>query len=605
MVMDSREDDLSNQYKALQTIVDQSAVHTNRQLSLINGSTYIGGFILLAFTLGIIYFLNVFEYWVLTSFILFYFLLPTAIFSFIRSFHGKDEKETLKFYQEKHKEITNRVESCLQKNLSVLMQSLAIIFMVSFFILLSIQYNWIIIPTTFDISIPAVTCLLFLPVPFFIKEFTQLLKPAEIKKSLQRIIQQNQQTLWKVPLTWNFVKPFIFSFYLAVLFIMPALSIWMLRTLIAQWPYLFLIVIMQSCMIILFSNSFSANTVRKELSNTITTYADINFLLSMAEINEHYTFAEYQHLYSLYQTAKPFDFSIKDTFKFINYYMLVPNRYYLKEILKQTIKNTSTTTPESKKQEPEPAPSYVPPAVKKTPLPSPNFIKPAYTQMSSQKMRTETHYPPPAKPASSEDLSDIMDKRIADIKLGKVGILLYGPMLDEVSKEIKSSLKNHISNIRTPFKVELARKNDELGGAPELVPVGSGGTHVNGDLLILKDTVTETQARDMLTRMEEEFEIKALSDFYGVEKVFYPSVKRNINQITPEKLAKLTIDSVINTDAKDPDGFTYLMELRKHNIKTPMSEAIEEEILNQTASNSLLESRRKLEQVKKIKSSLE
>ena len=599
MVMNSKEERIPDQYRTLQYNVNQSSIHTNRQLALINANTYIGGFILLAFTLGIIYFLNKFEYWIPTGFILFYFLIFTAIRSFISSFYGKDDKDTLNFYKEKHKEITYRIDSCMQKNLSIIMQSLAILYLVSFFIILSIQYHWIGIQGSIEILIPAVTCLLFLPVPYFIKEFTQLLKPAEVKLSLQKIIQKNQQTKWKIPFTWNFVKPFIFGFYLSVLFIMPLISIWTTRSLVTQWPYLLLIFLMQSFMIILFSNSFSANTVRKELSSTITTYADINFLLGMAEISNHHTPAEYQHVQTLYQAAKPYDFSIKDTFKFINYYMLVPNRYYLKEILKQTIKNTQPQNTVPIKEE-KSISSFTPP-INKKPAPEPHFIKPQFTPSTAQAHKTE----PVATPPSSEDLSDIMDKKIADIKLGKVGILLYGPMLDDISKEMKTSLKNHISNIRTPFKVELARKNTDLGGAPELVPVGSGGTYVDGDLLIFKDSITERQAKAMLTRMEEEFEIKTLSDFYGVDKVFYPTVRRNINQITPEKLAKLTMDSVINTDSKGPDGFTYLMELRKHNIKTPMSEAIEEEILNQTASNSLMESRRKLEQVKKIKSSIE
>ena len=135
MVMNSKEERIPDQYRTLQYNVNQSSIHTNRQLALINANTYIGGFILLAFTLGIIYFLNKFEYWIPTGFILFYFLIFTAIRSFISSFYGKDDKDTLNFYKEKHKEITYRIDSCMQKNLSIIMQSLAILYIVSFFII--------------------------------------------------------------------------------------------------------------------------------------------------------------------------------------------------------------------------------------------------------------------------------------------------------------------------------------------------------------------------------------------------------------------------------------------------------------------------------------
>jgi hypothetical protein len=617
MVMSSKEVDLPNQYKILQDSVNQSAIHTNRQLCSINGNTYIGGFILLVLTLGILYFLNIFVYWIPTGFILFYFLLFTILRSITTSFIDKNDKDILKHHKEKHKEITYRIESCLQNNLAIIIQSLAILYIISFFILLSIHYNWIAIQRSIDITVPAITCLLFLPVPIFMKEFTQLLKPSEIKTSLQMIIQKNRQTLWKIPFTWSVIKPFFFGVYLSLLLVMPIISIWILSPVIIQWPYMVLLFLMQSFMIILFTNSFSANSVRKELASTITTYTDINFLLSMATLNNHYQTAEYQHLHTLYQSASPYEFRIKDSFKFINYYMLLPNRFYLKEMLKQTIINTETKS-SVQRTEQEGISPFVRPITKEQ-TPPPNFIRLPNRQPTPQTQTSETEINPP----SSEDLSEIMDKKIADIKLGNVGILLYGPMLDNLSSEIKVSLKNHISHISTPFKVELARKNTDLGGAPELVPVSSGGTHVDGDLLIFKDYITEQQAMDMLYRMENNLEgtgkihkklshststnleIKSLNNFYGIDKVFYPSIRRNINQITPEKLAKLTMDSVINTDEKEPDGFTYLMNLRKHNIKTPMSEAIEEEILNQTASNSLFESRRKLEQVKKIKSSIE
>jgi hypothetical protein len=616
VVMDSKKNDLPTEYKTLQEVVDQSSLHTNRQLKTINGNSYIGGFILLVLALTISYFLNIFEYWIPAGFLLFYFLFITA-FSAVRApFIQKGIKDVLKHYKEKHIDITDRIDSCVQKNLAIIMQSVAVLYLVSFFILLSIEYNWIAIEQSFDLFVPAITCLLFLPVPFFIKEFYRFLSPFELKTSLQKILNENKNSLWKVIFEVEFLKPFFYGFYLALVLILPLVSLGFIFGMIAQWPYLILIFVLQCFMILLFANSFSANTVRKELTTTITTYADINYLLSMAQLQKHYTTTEYERLQTLYQSAKPYDFIVKDTFKFINYYLLTPNRFYLKEILKHPLEYTAETYSKPLEQ-PYKKPTVSPSIQKDIPHPTPAAVKPSTAQPTSASSSSE-----PVEKSESKRISLKSDKDIDDIKIGNVGILAYGPMLDHISQEIRSAMKKRISRVNTPFKVELARKNDSYGGAPALVPVSSGGSQVNAEILVLKDNVTERQALDMLYRMENHLEgtkktykkpsnptpsvfvIKTLQNFYGIDKVFYPSIGRNINQITPKKLAKLTIDSVFNTEEKEPDGFNYLMSLKKYDISTPMVQACEEEILHQTLSSNLLESRQKLEEVKMIKLSI-
>ncbi len=615
VVMDSKKIDLSSQYKQLLEAVNQSSLHTNRQLNTINKNSYIGGCILLVLSLGITYFLNIFEYWIPAGFLLFYFLFFTALRSVREPFVHKDIKDVVKHYKEKHSEIRASIDSCVQKNVTTLMQSLSILYLILFFIMLSIEFNWIAVDQSLDLFIPSMTCLLFLPVPFLIKWLYQFNYPKELKISLQTMVQKRKKPLWKTVLSWKFLNPILFGIYLVILLSLPLISLITTSSIIIQWPYLALIFILQSFIIIFFSNSFSANTVLKELSATITTFADLNYLLSMAQIQNHYTSAEYQRLKTVYESAKPYDFVVKDAFSFINFYLIVPNRFILKEILKHPIDRIiePLSMPQHDGQKPvsKPIVRSIKPTVKAN-FANLKSIQPAVIPLSTQ-------------PVEQQELKRISIKSKEDldhIKIGKVGIILYGPMLDNLTKEIKSAMKKRIKGINTPFKVELARKNDSFGGAPELVPVSSGGAQVNGELIVFKDSISEHEVVNMLYRMENHLEgtkkvyrkpsnpssnvfvIKSLQDFYGVNKVFYPSFGRNINKITPQKLAKLTIDSVFNVEDETPDGFSYLMMLRKYDISTPMLDACEEEILHQTDSNSLWESRKKLERVNEIKANI-
>lgn len=613
--MDSKKMDLPLQYKQLLEAVNQSSLHTNRQLNTINKNSYIGGCILLVLTLGVTYFLNIFEYWIPAGFLLFYFLFFTALRSVRETFVHKDIKDVVKHYKEKHSEIRVRIDSCVQKNVSALMQSLSILYFILFFIILSIEYHWIAIDQSIDLLIPSITCLMFLPIPFLMKWFYQFNYPRELKTSIQTMVQKRKKPLWKTVLSWEFLNLFIFGIYLILLLSLPLISLIIISSIIISWPYLLLVFILQSFIIVLFSNSFSANTVLRKLSETITTFADLNYLLSMAQIQNHYTSAEYQRLQTLYESAKPYDFVVKDAFKFINFYMIVPNRFTLKEILKHPLERT--TEPISIPQHHDNKP-VIPAIVQQVkPNPAPNFASIQSTQptvMPLNNQPVEQKEPMRISLKSNEDLDSI--------KIGKFGILLYGPMLDDLTKEIKSAMKKRIQGISTPFKVELARKNDSFGGAPELVQVSSGGAQVKGELIVFKDSITEREVVNMLYRMENHFEgtqktyrkpshpssnvfvIKSLQDFYGIDKVFYPYIGRNINNITPQKLAKLTIDSVFNVEDEAPDGFSYLMMLKKYDISTPMLEACEEEILHQTDSSSLWESRKKLERVNEIKANI-
>lgn len=636
VVMGSNKTDLPNQYHTLQNAVNQSSLHANRQLKMINGNAYIAGFLLLVLALGVTYFLNVFEYWIPAVFLLFYIIFIAGLFSTKLPYMHSDVKDYFRQYTRKKTRIERRTDSCIKKNLAIVTQSLSLIFGISFFILLSVEYNWIAIDQSIEIFIPALTCLLFLPVPLFIEEFHELVHPLKIKTSLQKIFHKYKKSPWNVIVNRDFLKPFFLGVYLVLLMILPLVAFGFTLNLIVEWPYLLLIFLFQLFLFLLFAASFSANTVQKEFSSTINIYADIDYLLSLAQIHKEYSSSEYERLESLYQGAKPYDFSVLNAFKFINYYMLIPNRINLNKPLsppRENFTQARQTQPQPLEKKPSriPPPSVqkqVPSVQRKWPHPSSAFTKASSQQkvnhVSAQAKKTSNIEKKPKEPEQKppKEHEKKVEKKPKKKKQGKVGILLYGPMLDRVSNEIKTSVKKRINTIRTPFRVELARKNDSYGGAPGLVPVSSGGTKVNAELLVFKDTISERDAKNMLYRMEHDLEgtkkaykkpsnptqndfvIKTLKDFHEVDKVFYPSIGRNINQISPKKLAKLVIDSVYNTEENEPDGITYLLNLKKYDITTPMSDACEIEILKQTYAHTLWESREKIDQVNAIKSSI-
>ncbi|KAA0002692.1 MAG: hypothetical protein FE043_03755 [Thermoplasmata archaeon] len=187
-----------------------------------------------------------------------------------------------------------------------------------------------------------------------------------------------------------------------------------------------------------------------------------------------------------------------------------------------------------------------------------------------------------------------------------IGILAYGSLIGNPGNEIKNATENRIRNVKTPFKVEFARSSTGRDGAPTLIPVEDGGAYVNAVIFVLKEHVTEKEAKDMLYRREmnkvgsqSEYSppenpgpnnvlVEEVDDFYGVDKVFYTKIGANIDDLTPQDLAKLAIESA-KEGAEKRDGISYLINAKKNGVRTPLMPEYEKEILRQTGTQSLEE----------------
>ena len=188
-----------------------------------------------------------------------------------------------------------------------------------------------------------------------------------------------------------------------------------------------------------------------------------------------------------------------------------------------------------------------------------------------------------------------------------VGILGYGSLLSDPQEEIIDARVRIVNDVETPFCVEFARSSKGRGGAPTLVPVEAGGARVKGVIYVL-DVPVKTGA-DILYRREinqvggkkcydpakatkrDSVKVRCLPGFCGIDIVFYTELEADIHPLTARKLASLAIGSVVRTD-KGRDGISYLIDAKRNEIETPLSQEYEAEILRQSNCVSLEEARR-------------
>lgn len=159
--------------------------------------------------------------------------------------------------------------------------------------------------------------------------------------------------------------------------------------------------------------------------------------------------------------------------------------------------------------------------------------------------------------------------------------------------------------MQTPFPVEYGRLSRTRGGAPTLVPHPQGGP-VSAQILVLDDSVSTDEARDMLWRREckrtgsgEKYAegsgpnsvlVRTHLEHPRVETVHYTDFHPDGKLAKPSapQLAKEAVRSVKKAEC-GRDGISYLINAMASGIKTPLTDKYMKEILALTHTGSLSE----------------
>jgi hypothetical protein len=196
----------------------------------------------------------------------------------------------------------------------------------------------------------------------------------------------------------------------------------------------------------------------------------------------------------------------------------------------------------------------------------------------------------------------------------KIGIFGFGSLIADPGEELASATESRIE-AETPFAVEYGRTSRRTrGGAPTLVPVKTGGAKVKATIFVLKDSLSEQDARDILWRREtrqvgsgkrykqpanpgaNSVLVAVSTNYMGLHKIFYTDFADSGKLVnpTPTQLAELAVKSARNPGVPEGmDGISYLMAAKKAGIRTPLSADYEKEILRMTGTSTLQDALRK------------
>jgi hypothetical protein len=323
--------ELINELKELREMINQSSEHTQRQLQNIDSNLLIGSILSLILALGASFQLKILVYWVPASFLLMYLWALFSLISTRKNFTPEKIDVTIKGYKEMDKSKLEFGFFWFLRNMSPLTKAVSIIYGITSIVLILIINKTININVGFPPFIPFISALLFLFLPFFLDNLTKFFERDIFSEFVEKFNLLKEKAESKGLKIINIIKAVFLILYLPIVVLLPLWALLITYPLISDFLFLVLVLVLQSMVVVIFTSYFSTLLVKKELTNSITNFSDLNYqindlLLNREEINKDIV----QKLKKLYLTAKQYDVLVDDSFKFVNIYYLLMHRVYLK-----------------------------------------------------------------------------------------------------------------------------------------------------------------------------------------------------------------------------------------------------------------------------------
>lgn len=317
--------------KDLREAVNQSSEHTQKQIQNIQSNIFLGSFLSIIIAFGISYQLKILLYWIPASFLLMYLWAIYGLISTKDNLKENNINKNIEIYKKVGDTNLNIGISCFFKNMSSIVNAVSLIYIVSLIVLVLIANQTIKVNTPFSLIIPSIAALMYIPIPFFVNNLERTIKQHSFKDLFNDVTEfqeNNKKSHFKLLLV--FAKGAFLLVYAIIIMLLPLLALYITLAIVEEVLFLGLVLILQFIVLVMFASYFSSQSAKRELSNTITNFADINYQINDALLSDEIQSENIERLKKLYLTAKQYDLFVDDSFKFVHIYSLIVHRVHLR-----------------------------------------------------------------------------------------------------------------------------------------------------------------------------------------------------------------------------------------------------------------------------------
>ena len=330
------------QIKELREAVSSASEHTKRQLDSVDSSP-VKSLVSIFISLGISYFLRISLLWIPVSLL----ILPLWSFYGLLITINRVRTKQIKQVQETQEKLGDKVFDYgfiwIFRNTSSMVKGLSAIFIVSFFIFVGILAG--IVPFNQELPkvVPLITLAIYSVTPLFFDNLSDYLEKGGIVNYLKRVpsLSNKKQLLLLLA---------IIVLVLVSAMAMYVLPIWsLIQTRPFYYPFtteswlILLVAFLQFITFAMFCNYFSSLSARKELSNTLTNLASIDYQINRLILNNDVSEESLSELKTSFMAAKRYELGIDNFFLIFPFYALTMSKVQIKENLNKNPKSEQKT----------------------------------------------------------------------------------------------------------------------------------------------------------------------------------------------------------------------------------------------------------------------
>lgn len=324
--------DPSTDLDDLRKAVASASEHTQRQLMSIDGSLLLKSLFSVLISLGVSYVLKIAMLWIPVSLLIIPLWSAYGLIIVLKRFAKKPISEALEEQRKLGDKITSYTSSWVYDNIGPMIKALSMIYIGTFFVFVGIEAK--IIQVNYEIPklVPIITVVLFGSIPLYYDDLTKYIE--------QNMSHGLDLDMSKLSASKFFIGCFVIIIVLAltpgILFGLPIWSLVLIRSI--YYPFTaeiwlaFLVAFLQLTTVAMFCSYFSSLSARKELVNTLTNMADIDYQISMLKLSKDVKAESVMELTKSFMSAKKYELTVNNMLLFFPFYELAISKAHVKQL---------------------------------------------------------------------------------------------------------------------------------------------------------------------------------------------------------------------------------------------------------------------------------
>jgi hypothetical protein len=330
--------DVITELKELREAVVSASEHTKQQLESVDSSLLAKSLFSIVISLGITFLLKIALYWIPVSLL----MMPLwGLFS-IKPMLGPFQKKQIKKAQEAKQKLSDKQLNYgftwLFGNLEPMVKGLWMIYVGTFLVFILVLVGIIHFEEELPKVVPLVTISIYLLSPLFLTNIIGYSERIGFSKDLEAFFSMSDRSSLSIRrmLLFGLITITVMLLLVLMIFGLPIWSLWTVRNIFlpfsAESWLLILVFFFQLVTLAVFSSYFSSLSARKELTNTLTNLASIDYQISGLLLGKDIKGESVLELKNLFFAAKRYELVISNYLVFFPYYFLAMSKEHIRQV---------------------------------------------------------------------------------------------------------------------------------------------------------------------------------------------------------------------------------------------------------------------------------